>query len=377
MNSLTRIMSYDKTKCENQENCNCENCVSKTFNNNLNVLTNFFKYFNYFPLSENDINKIIHLRYWYKDSKTKSFIMKALRVHGDKYDYFKTVYIKATEKVEIDCRNEKHPTFLQTPHDHLSKRGCAICGGKKKLTLEEFIEKANNVHGIEIYDYSKVIYVNARTEIEIVCPKHNSFWQTPNDHLSGCGCPSCWKEHLGELKKLTLEEFVEKARKIHGNLYDYSKVKYIDSHGEIEIICSKHDSFWQSASSHLCGCGCPKCRSSKGEIAVRKFLIDYGIKFEEQKRFDECKYKYKLPFDFYIPQNNICIEFDGEQHFKKANFNSHLTDEEKLKRLQSIQLRDQIKNDYCEKNGINLLRIRYDENVEEKLIEYFKQFNIL
>ena len=115
-------------------------------------------------------------------------------------------------------------------------------------------------------------------------------------------------------------------------------------------------------------CGCPFCKESKGEKIIKNFLIDNNISFEQQKKFDDCKYKLKLPFDFYLSELNICIEYDGLQHYKcikifggEKNFNL-------------IKKRDEIKNDYCEKNNINLIRIKYNENINEKL--YFLKNNL-
>ena len=135
--------------------------------------------------------------------------------------------------------------------------------------------------------------------------------------------------------------------------------------------------FTQKPIHHLRGEGCPKCKSSKGEILVRNWLIKNKIEFDEQKRFDDCRNKNPLPFDFYAPKYNLCIEYDGEQHFIPFGFNSKMTDEEKLENLERLQFHDKIKNDYCENNNINLLRIRYDENVEEKLTEYFQIHGII
>ena len=132
--------------------------------------------------------------------------------------------------------------------------------------------------------------------------------------------------------------------------------------------------FLQTPSDHFQGCGCSLCnKKSKGEIKITRFLTNNNIKFERDKRFDDCRNILPLPFDFYIPKYNLCIEFDGIQHFQNTNWYGKMSNEEMKENLKSNQLRDQIKNDYCKKNGINLLRIRYDENVEEKLIKYFKK----
>ena len=371
MNLLNRVMSYEKTKNENQEKCNCEKYVSAE-----NV--------EYPKLSEEEIERIIKERYSYKDEKTKTFIRKALKIHGDRYDYSNVIYIKAILNVEIICRVEGHKPFLQPPHTHLQGHGCRECAFEKlsklyKMTKEEFIKESNEIHGIGTYDYSKVVYVNNHTKVIIICPKHGEFPQTPNSHLNGEGCKFCGIEKQAKNHTLTLEEFIERANEVHGEgTYDYSKVNYVDMKTEVIIICPKHGEFPQTPNSHTQGHGCPKCNNYKGEIIVRKFLIENKIEFEEQKRFNDCRNIKPLPFDFYIPQYNLCIEFDGEQHFIPHAFNSRKeTEERKLENLKIVQLRDQIKNNYCKEKGINLLRIRYDENVEEKLTEYFQNNNLI
>ena len=178
-----------------------------------------------------------------------------------------------------------------------------------------------------------------------------------------------------ELKKLTIKEFIEKANKVQGiGRYDYSKVNYVNNRTDVIIICPIHGEFLQTPSDHFQGCGCSLCnKKSKGEIKITRFLTNNNIKFEREKRFSDCKNILPLPFDFYIPKYNLCIEFDGKPHFQNTNWNGKMTNEEMKENLKSNQLRDQIKNDYCKTNGINLLRIRYNENVEEKLMEYFKK----
>ena len=132
MNSLTRSMSYDKTKIKNQENCNCEECVSVENAELKNQTVEYPK------LSEEEIEQIINERYFNKDKKTKTFIRKALIKHGDRYDYSKTIYVKAREKVEIICKVEGHSSFWQTPNAHLRRAGCPICNesqGSKRIRI--------------------------------------------------------------------------------------------------------------------------------------------------------------------------------------------------------------------------------------------------
>ena len=301
----------------------------------------------------------------------EEFIKKAKEIHGDKYDYSKVEYKNVRTKVIIIC--PKHEPFQITPTNHLSGQGCKLCGiekraNKRKMTNEEFIKRAREIHG-DKYDYFKVNYVNMHTEVIITCSKHGDFPQTPSNHLKGCGCSAC-----SGTKKLSAKEFIKKAKKIHGNEYDYSKVKYVNIHTEVIIICPKHGPFPQEPSNHLNNQGCPKCNKNKGEEVVRKFLTEKGIEFEEQKKFEGCEYKKPLRFDFYIPKYNLCIESDGEPHFKNINWNGKYTDDQLKERLEVYQLRDRIKNNYCKNNGINLLRIRYDKNMKDKLNNYFDNF---
>lgn len=121
-----------------------------------------------------------------------------------------------------------------------------------KKTTKEFVKEAKHVHGNK-YDYSKVKYVNANTKVEFVCPKHGVFAQTPSSHLRGQGCPMC-----GGKKKLTTLEFARKAKEVHGNKYDYSKVRYTNAKSKVKIICPEHGVFEQLPSNHLSGCGCPR-----------------------------------------------------------------------------------------------------------------------
>jgi predicted nucleic acid-binding Zn-ribbon protein len=148
----------------------------------------------------------------------------------------------------------EHGEFWQTPSDHLSGRGCPKCGGRLVNNTEEFIQKAKEVHG-DKYDYSKVEYVNSHAKVCIICPEHGEFWQSPNNHLNGKGCPKCINPNHG----LTTEEFIQKAREVHGDKYDYSKVEYKGGLTKVCIICPKHGEFWQIAREHLRGQGCPIC----------------------------------------------------------------------------------------------------------------------
>ena len=125
----------------------------------------------------------------------------------------------------------------------------------KKKTTEQFIEEATLIHGNK-YDYSKVKYENNKKPVCIVCPEHGEFWQAPQNHLSQKqGCPLC--NHRSY--KYTTEEFIQRAREVHGDKYGYSKVVYERKNKKVCIICPEHGEFWQSPEKHLSGQGCPKC----------------------------------------------------------------------------------------------------------------------
>lgn len=155
--------------------------------------------------------------------------------------------------------------------------------------------------------------------------------------------------------------FIEKARAVHSDFYDYSKVGYVNSETKVCIICPTHGEFWQRPSHHYRRKGCSKCRRSRGECQIFKYLTENNIEFEEQKSFDSCRLKQVLPFDFYIPDFNLLIEYQGQQHFEPVKF---------FGGEQAFKLRvtkDQIKKDWCLDNNIQLFEIRHDQDIVPEL----------
>ena len=185
--------------------------------------------------------------------------------------------------------------------------------GKKK-TKEEFIKNATEKHKGK-YDYSKVDYVNKRTKVCIICPEHGEFWQTPSSHLQGKGCPIC-----GGTSALTKEELIKKARKVHGNKYDYTKVEYMNNKTKVCIICPEHGEFWQATSSHLRGRGCHKCKGDK----IRERCVSTKEEFiKKTKEVHKDKYDYsKVKYE----KSNIkvCIICPEHGEFWQTP-NSHLS----------------------------------------------------
>ena len=179
------------------------------------------------------------------------------------------------------------------------------------FTTDIFIKKAKEIHG-DKYDYSLVKYTNAKTRVKIICPVHGIFEQIPYNHLSGKGCKECGCVENGRNRSITLEKFLEKARKVHGDKYDYSKSKIENYKTKIEIICKIHGSFFQTPNNHLCGKGCKECGkestlnhiqencSSNTEDFIQKSKILHG------DTYDYSKVEYV--------NNSIQVEIKCEEH---------------------------------------------------------------
>jgi very-short-patch-repair endonuclease len=243
---------------------------------------------------------------------------------------------------------------------------------REKMTTDEFIEKSQKKHqnpdGTPKYDYSDTIYDGSDKIVKINCLKHGPFTPLASNHLRGDGCKPCGIESSKNVRTMTTDEFIKKAQKVHQNpdgtpKYDYSNTNYIHSKTDVIINCPKHRPFPQLPSNHLRGDGCSICRESKGESTIHKYIIqEYGYEIIPQKKFEDCtnvrkgkKICREYQFDFYLPQLNTIIEFDGEQHFsKKKHF--HKTDE----RFQEQVEDDIFRVNYC-KNKCKLIRISYNE----------------
>ncbi len=292
-----------------------------------------------------------------KMERIKNFIQKSNEIFSNKYDYSLVEYKNNKTKVKIICT--KHGIFEKTPNKHLSGQACQKCSLENSSKIqssntEDFVKKSTNIHRHK-QDYSLITYKHHKTKVKIICSKPGIFEQTPNKHLRGCGCPKC-----ADNIKLTKKEFIKRSRNVHNYKYNYSLVKYKNNRTKVKIICSEHGIFEQIPTNHLRGKGCDKCKiNSIGEKTIENLLKEKNIIFTQQKTFDDCKNIFKLPFDFYIPKLNMCIEYDGRQHF---NINTKFY-------TKSIKINDNIKNKYCKSKNIKLLRIKYIENIEKKLIK--------
>ncbi len=219
------------------------------------------------------------------------------------------------------------------------------------LTLVAFVNRSSEIHKNK-YDYSLVDYKNSKDKVKIICPIHGIFEQVAGEHIRGKGCKKCAMDYF----KIDTKIFIERSNLKHKNKYDYSLVDYKNSKDKVKIICPKHGIFKQSPAKHINGTGCPYCRLSRGEMLIKNFLIENNVTFYPQKKFGECRNKLPLPFDFYLPDYNICVEYQGEQHIKPVKFFGGI---DNFKKTQS---RDLIKKEYCNKNKIRYLAIPYFDN---------------
>jgi hypothetical protein len=269
------------------------------------------------------------------------FVQKSRIIHGDKYDYSKVDYTGIKNKVCIIC--PEHGQFWQSASSHLNGNGCSKCSNTESLTQDSFITRSTDIHKGK-YDYSNVIYTSRKNKVCIICPEHGEFWQNPNYHLHGGNCPKC----VGGVR-LTTDEFIEKAKDVHEDKYDYSKVEYKNTSTKVCIVCPEHGEYWQTPNNHLFGAGCPACPQSNLEGEIRQLLIKNSIEFEQEKGFNWLVFKRKMYLDFFLPDYGVSIECQGRQHF----FPSKLFGGEEYFRL-TIES-DRIKKSLCEKHGINIL----------------------
>lgn len=255
------------------------------------------------------------------------------------------------------------------------KKCCKYCNPNFK-TPEKFNEQIKNIFDGNIKILGK--YKNAKEKIECLCIIHNYTWKSsPSNLLSGYGCYLCGREKVKQGRLIPVHrkrEILESRNK---------EIEYLivpDKSGDyVSCKCKKCGNLWQATYSNLVkekNTRCPNCYSSIGEKRIKELLDLWGIEYISQKTFADCKDVHVLPFDFYLPQYNILIEFDGEQHYHPIPRGKN---SDGTKDYEILTKHDKIKTDYCIKNNIKLIRIPYWERYNEKevLLSYFKKNNII
>jgi hypothetical protein len=297
---------------------------------------------------------------------TEEFIKKAKEIHGDKYDYSLVDTYSRDEyrRMPIICHKKdkngkEHGTFLMSLSNHLAGKGCRKCMYEENsknfsYTQEDFLRESRKTHG-DKYDYSKVDMVNRRSDgkVCIICPIHGEFWQLPNLHMFHYGCFLCGTDYVSQLKILTTEEFIKRARKTHGDKYNYDKSNYVFHDVKTIITCPIHGDFEMIPDRHIQGDQCPKC--VKKHYVKEDDLCKYIIScIGENNVIDHARgiidHRYEL--DVYCPNKKIAFEFDGLFWHSNA-------------------IRDDIyyhsnKSNMCFERGINFIHIFEDEYTYKK-----------
>jgi hypothetical protein len=247
-------------------------------------------------------------------SNTEKFIIKAKILHNNFYNYSKTIYKNYNEKVIIICK--EHGEFLQKPKEHLNNHGCKKCDIQKKYN-EQFIKKCIEKHG-NLYDYTNSKYINSNTKIKIICKEHGEFKQKPAKHIQNGGCKKCGVLKSSKKKSSNTNDFIIKSKTIHNEIYDYSKVNYINNRVKVIIICNKHGVFNQTPADHLNGSGCPKCYSNYSKVQIQwlEFLEKYyNINIKHAMNGGEFRIpNTRYSSDGYCKETNTIYEFHGDYY---------------------------------------------------------------
>lgn len=387
-----------------------------------------------------------------KDKDKQAFIDKVKKIHSKKYDYSLVNYVNYHQNIIVICDVEGHGHFEVTPDNHYyRKSGCPICGKlksslnqrktqkqfikefkklfKKKYSLKKlnyqgakipiiiickdhgehtitpdsilrgsmpcfdcglierglkkrsstsyFIERAREVHG-DTYDYSKSKYIKAKKLIKIICKKHKEFDQLADVHLSGGGCGKCGYETISQKKRNSIEKVIRILEEKRGkDRFDYTSIHhtYKSNRSILNIRCITHNkTFYQSANDHAVSGGCEDCKyKSIGEELIMSILSEKNIEYIHNWGKHDCKLgKGKAKFDFYLPHENLIIEYDGEQHFKPVQYGT-MSKMDAIKEFKIRKKYDKIKDYWAKKNKINFLRIKYDENPKPIIFKRIKE----
>lgn len=279
------------------------------------------------------------------------------------------------ELLEINRRKIKNRTFvfitIKCSEGHIIEmkwdnfkqgKGCKHCSNNVKYDYKDVKEY------IESFGYKLLSekYENAHTKVLVKCsnPKHNAYEVTFSMFKNqNCRCEKCMREKNSEKRKHTYE-FVKEMIEFYG--YKLLSANYVNCKQLLELECPNGHRFKMTFKKfYNMGHRCILCTSSKGEREISRLLNIYKIENISQYKFEDCKFKSCLPFDFYLPKYNVCIEFDGEQHYEIFEYFGGFD------KFVDTKIRDTIKNEYCKDKGIKLIRIPYwDYDNIETILKY-------
>lgn len=291
-------------------------------------------------------------------------------------------YQNSTSKILCRCKIDNFK-WHSSPNRLLSGQGCPECGKRKQSenstkSHKQFEREINNKYNGKIILLSK--YTGSHNNIKCKCTLHNTIWETTPTSLltNSIGCPTCVGEATSYRCRKSNEQFLQELAKTNPDIIPLER--YVHDHYKIKCKCKIHNYEWYASPNKILRrkTGCPKCASYHNENSIDEILNNWGYKYTIQKRFDDCKDKYTLPFDRYLDDFNILIEYDGEGHYTPIRRGS-MTEQEAEENLKVIQYHDKIKNDYCKKNNIPLIRIPYWEknNLEEFLFDNLVKYKAI
>ena len=267
--------------------------------------------------------------------------------------------------VQFACPRHKNYGVQEMPYNNMKRvvAGCQHCIGRnddEEIVLREMYAANPYVELLEPY-------CGRTKRIKMRCILHDIIsTKTPHEVIAGKGCVQCGSEKLSERLKMPIDIFLKRLQESYK---DIELISNYSSMGErANFHCGQCNADFYDYPSYILRRGCPVCGGSSVEQTIGEILTKYKIRYMTQFSFDDCKDKRKLPFDFYLPDYNILIEYDGEQHYRPVNFGG-IDDEKAQANLLTTQKHDQIKNEYCQQHKINLIRIPYwDKNNLESII---------
>ncbi len=311
-------------------------------------------------------------------------IIECMEIHNGYYTYIigeQEEYKLNTTLMVVHC--PKHGAFDIRVTDHKNNaRGCQTCAKeigriRRQIGWESVIESCKLKHN-NLYNYyidEQLPYEGIHTPFTAHCNIHGRFTLSADSHRRGTGCKSCAINYVSSVTRFDWDITIEQCKERHNDRYWYDKdeqEEYKNTNTPMVIHCRIHDIFTTSAKSHKRGSGCPTCSNSHNVIKIYDYLTSQNISFIQEYGFDDCRGDTRLlPFDFYLPDLNILIEYDGRQHYEYIPNWFHKKGYWQFERQQRY---DEIKNQYCRDNNIDLLRIRYDDNVLDVLGTYLAKF---
>ena len=277
--------------------------------------------------------------------------------------------------VERYCSHRLQLLFRESRCAHPGVTHCRklqtakIRANAQRLTRGEIISRFKAIHK-DRYNYSISEPDGILSEIEIECPKHGIFKQKVYSHLEGKGCTKCGREQKQRAALLSEGELYSRLNELNKNIFIYPPNLGMSLRDEIPIICREHGLFFQELRTHLKGNGCSQCSQSLGAKRVAQWLSEHQIIFQVEFRIPAGRKGSPLRADFYLPEHDLFIEYDGEQHFRPITFFG-MDEKDAYDVFKAQQARDAEKELWIKNNGFKLLRIRFDQNVFDELNKYF------